>query len=390
MPIKDKLFSLFFCLYLFWYSIACIILGSNDASVDSSSMRIIMVSIFFLSLGFYFSYKRRNEIVVWGILTCFALLFYATQFFYPLKGFTYEGQFLRWGSECTAACLMGITLMKLKNYTVIHKILPLIIICATIFFVPETIKNASSESLMHLDSGMNYQTMAYTLAVLFAMSLYYVFINKEFSHAIIRLILILCMPIQAVTCCMAGGRGGVVLLVVYIFALSFVMLKLRLITKFRLFVLVCFGIVLFVVTSNYLNLWSSTGFARSSGLIHDDDRIELWQSIWIFVENNSYMGYGLGGDYYTFGFYTHNILLDFILELGIFGMFIMLFLFYKIYRVIFKNILTDSIFVLLLIVSLYGLVLNMFSGYWITTYSHWMALGVALTYPHSVKQKTRN
>ena len=35
--------------------------------------------------------------------------------------------------------------------------------------------------------------------------------------------------------------------------------------------------------------------------------------------------------------------------------------------------------IILFIISLYGLVMNVFSSYWIVTYSHWMALGVAMT-----------
>lgn len=379
--LRDKLFSIFFCLFLFWYPISNIILGNQGEAVDSIAMRIILIAFFLISLFFYIIYRhKRRELTVLGILVIFGFLFYITQFFYEPQDFKYEGEFLRWGAECTAACLMGITLMKLRSYSTVHRFLPIVVIVVSIFLVSATLKSALASSIVQLNSGMNYQTMAYFLAFLFALSVYYAFINRKSSKLIIRIVIMTCIPVQAVTCCMAGGRGGVVLLVVYILVLSYIMVKLRRISKSLYIILAILSIGVFIFTANYLNLWESAGFNRSSSLIRDKDRFELWKSIWKYVEQNDYIGYGLGGDYYSFGFYTHNIFLDFILELGFLGFTIMIIIFFKMYRTIFKNIMINEIFIVVAIICLFGIVMNMFSGYWISTYTHWMALGIALTY----------
>lgn len=380
MRMKDKLFSLFFCIYLFWFPLACVILAQKGMSMDGSIMRMLLVSIFVLSFIFYLNYKfARQELKVWSVLLVFGLLFYITRFFYSTVDEGYHGQFLRWGADCVSACLIGMTLMKLKDYSLIHKFFPWICIILTVFLVYSTFENAREMGQMHLEGGLNYQIVAYNLAVLFCLSFYYAFINKESSFKIVRILMVCCLPLQAVACCMSGGRGGVVLLVVYLLVMAYIMLHFHIITISKLVFIGILGMCLFMYAANYFHLWEAAGFMRSSGLLKDDDRFLLWKGIWHYVEDNYGIGYGLGGDYYTFGFYTHNILLDFVLETGFLGTIILTYIFVKIYKAIFNQCMNNNIFIILVIISLYGLVMNMFSGYWITTYSHWMALGIAMT-----------
>lgn len=380
--IKDKLFSFFFCFYIFWNAIVFAVIGKSGVEFDGGLLRVILMAVFGISFLFFFLYGvRKKDIKVFSILALFGLLYYLTQFFYSsgnLEG--YNGQLLRWGADCVSASLIGISLLKMKSHKFIHRLMPLLCIILTPLFVKATLENAMMSGQMHLEGGMNYQTVAYNLAVLFGISVYYTFINKVYKNIFVKVALLACLPLQIVACCMSGGRGGVVLLVIYVLMMMYIMLKSRIVSKHQLLFILFFCSLSFIFIANYLNLWNSAGFTRSSGLMEDKDRFELWASIWHFVESNHYMGYGLGGDYFTFGFYTHNIILDFILETGIIGFCILFAIFYKIYIFIFKKSFTDDIFILLSIIGVFGLVMNMFSGYWITTYAHWMMLGVYVTY----------
>ncbi len=379
MQIKDKLFSLFFSLYLFWHPLTCVIFEENGISMDGMFMRIILTVIFIISGLFYLVYKKTyQETKVIGVLLFFGLMFYSTRLFYSYEPEGYQGQFLRWGADCISACLIGMTLMKLKSYSAIHKILPLICIVLTPFLITYTLKNAEVWQ-MKIEGGLNYQEMAYTLAFLVGFSLYYLLINKGFTSKIVRILIAVCIPFQAVACIMSGGRGGVVLLVCYLFAIAYLMLHFKMIKPTMLIIIGILGICLFLVLINTLHVEDSQGFSRSSNLLNDDDRFLLWQSIWHYVVDNHFVGYGIGGAYYSFGFYTHNILLDFIIEVGALGFPILVWAFVKVYKTIFAFCAKNDIFIILVIVGLFGLVMNMFSGYWITTYAHWMALGVAMT-----------
>ena len=381
MILKDSLFSVFFCIYVYWPSLMFAILGEKGMELDGGLMRTTLSVIFAVSFLFFLSYGiSKREIKIMSILALFAILYYTTRYFYSsgnIQG--YQGQFLRWGADCVSACLIGISLMKLKSYKLVHRLMPLLSIALTPLFVKSTMKNAFLSGQMHLESGMNYQTMAYTLAVMFCISLYYAIVNKEYSNRLIRIASLLCLPFQSVACCMSGGRGGVVLLVVYIVVMLYLMQYSKIASKKKVMFIALLGFCVFIITANHLDLWKSAGFNRSSGLVQDQDRYDLWKKIWVYVENNNYMGYGLGGDYFTFGFYTHNILLDFILETGIVGCVFLISIFINIYKTIFKKCTVDNIFILLAIIGIYGVVMNLFSGYWITTYAHWMMLGASVT-----------
>lgn len=379
VAMRDKLFQIFFCIYIFWGPLACVVLGQQGLSMNGNIMRILLIIIFVLSFFFYLRNGRlHSDKKIWIILVIFGACFYSTRFFYGDNA-DYQGQFLRWGADCISACLIGITLMKQSDFSYIHKILPIVCIILTPFFVQGTLTNAVDQPTMHLDSGMSYQSVAYYLAVLFCMSSYYALAFKDSTKKIIWFLLILCLPIQAVTCCMSGGRGGLVLFCVYLVVMAYVMLKFIKVSKVKILLGSIIGVVLFSYVANRFNLWDSAGFQRSSGLLNDNDRFELWKPIWRYIENNSYLGYGLGGDYFTFGFYTHNIFIDFLLETGIIGTIILIVFFFKVYKNIFIHCWSDDIFILLMIISIYGLVMNLFSGYWITTYSHWLAIGVSMT-----------
>lgn len=381
MKFKDSLFSIFFCIYVYWPSLMFAVLGENGMELDGGLMRSTLTVIFAVSCLFFFLYKiSKRDIKIISILVLFGILYYITQYFYSIGNVQgYQGQFLRWGADCVSACLIGISLMKLKSYKLVHRLMPILSIALTPLFVKSTMENAALSGQMHLEGGMNYQTVAYTLAVMFCVSLYYAIVNKEFSNKLIRIVSLLCLPFQAVACCMSGGRGGVVLLVVYIVVMLYIMQYNKIVSKKKVMFIALLGFCVFVIAANHLDLWNSAGFIRSSGLVQDQDRFDLWKGIWAYVEKNNYIGYGLGGDYFTFGFYTHNIFLDFILETGIVGSIFLISIFYNVYKTIFKKCTVNNIFILLAIIGIYGVVMNLFSGYWITTYAHWMILGASVT-----------
>lgn len=381
MKAIDVFFSIFFCVYIYWPSLMFAIVKDKGINVEGGLMETILSVVFVISVLFFFFYrKNKYDFRIISILILFGGLYYITQFFYSSGNFQgYRGQFLRWGADCVSACLIGATLMKLKSYKLVHKLMPLLAIALTPLFVKSTMENAVHYGQMHLEGGMNYQTVAYTLAVMFCISMYYAFVNKEFTNKVISFALLLCLPLQAVACCMSGGRGGVVLLVVYVVFMLYIMQHNKIVSRKMVLLIALLGFLVFLVVANYLGLWNSAGFNRSSGLITSQDRFDFWKEIWVYVENNNYIGYGLGGDYFTFGFYTHNILLDFILETGIIGCVVLVVIFCIVYRNVFDKCGLNDIFILLSIIGIYGIVMNMFSGYWITTYAHWMILGASMT-----------
>ena len=381
---KEKLFQIFFCVFIFWEPVLYSFLGESGVDLDGGIMRFVLVGLFVISWMFYFSFspKRNEEKKMLLILALFGVAYYSTRFFYSgvaagtLK--YYNGQLLRWGADCTSACALGMTLPKLKNYEVIHKILPLESIALTPFMLNAIISGGADAVQYSVGGGLNYQLLAYYMAILFCVSLFYSFVYKKKQNIIVKLAAIATMLIQAVACCMAGGRGGLVLLVVYVIYMGYYFFKRNILSKGELIgvAIVCLAGFLFIAEK--LNMWSSSGFKRSSGLVDDDDRLLMWAKIWHFIPDNYYMPYGLGGDYFTFGFYTHNVLLDWCIELGVVGAFIMCIIYWKTYISIFRLSKYNEIFVIAMIIAIHAVVMNMFSGYWISTAGIWLAFGIAM------------
>lgn len=394
----QKLFQVYFCVYLLWQQILSSFLLVLNLPYDGMIMRVALVILFVISSIFYQAISPRYSIErkIIAILVVFGLLLYSTQFFYDGNkqsnymdgsriGDLFIGVVLRWGADCVPGCLLGITLVKLNDYSVIHKTLPIITTLLTPLMAYTTFYGALQEGLHIAQGGFDYQNMAYYMAFLFCVSFYYAFIHKGKISIFTKAILIIFAAIQLVSCFMAGGRGGVVLLVLYLAYLGYLILSKTNISIIKLVIsaIVCVLIVQYIADS--VGLMDSEGFSRSSGLLQDDDRILMWKSIWHFVEDNSYIGYGFGGDYFTYGFYTHNIILDFILETGILGAICMIIIFIKMTRRLYSMTFNNDIYIVVFIFYLYGLVMNMFSGYWINTPSHWVVLGLTMTFNYICK-----
>lgn len=392
---KEKLFSIFFCLYLFWNSILSSVLGQNGIEMDGMIMRITLVSIFSLSLIFFIIIKPRIEGEMKVILSMclFGVLFYSTRYFNqttPDRFLLYNGQILRWGADCVPGCLIGMTLLKLKDYSIIHKVLPWLCLVLTPFMAVPTLTMGRLEGQMHIEGGMNYQSVAYQMAVLCCYGFYYTFIYKEKNSRTVKIIMLPTMLLQAVCCLMSGGRGGVVLLVVYALYMIYFLNTRKKVSLSRIIFVGLALIVAFFFAADYLGLTETAGFERTSGLTKDDDRFELWREFLPYIKENVLLGWGLGGDYFTWGFYSHNIFIDWMLETGIVGTIILGRIFYKSYKRLYELTGLNEIFVVVMIFFIYGFVMNLFSGYWISTSSNWMAFGIAMTYLYTYRKQQTN
>lgn len=386
---KDKAFQLFFSFYLFWYSACASVFYFTGIEMDGIVLRIILVSIFSISVYFYFSYERKSvEYYLLFGLFLFGASYYVTHTFYdnirPRLYSEHIGHLLRWGADSVSACLLGMTLIKQKRFDYLYKYVPLLCLTITPILVSMVIANSTKLSQYSLTNGLNYQLLAYYLALLFGYTSYFVFVNTSSSKCV-KILLLILLPVQAVTCLMSGGRGGVVLLSFYILFVIILMWLQERLSKIQLISIIFIAIVVFIVVSNIFDLSNASGFTRSSKLIHDDDRINMWIKLWKYVEANNYVGYGLGSDFIIIHGYSHNFLLDFMIETGVLGTIILCIVFFKMYMAIFRNVFTNDVFIILSIVGIYGLVMNSFSGYWISTYAHWMILGVASTYKYHLE-----
>ena len=384
---KEKLFQIFFCFFIVWEQTLSAYLSFTGGTMDGMMMRLTLLGIAGISWMFYLLFQGRcqKEFLMLFILFLFGLSFYYTRHFYvliPKDIFKlYNGQFLRWGADCISACLIGMTLTKLKSFDYIHKFLPILCIAITPFMAIATLTMGRYEGQLHTDVGANYQTIAYSMAVLFCVSFFYCFIYKSTKSKsnIRRMVMMAAMLIQSVCCAMAGGRGGLVLLFVYIMYMCYFMIKNRVVSLNQLLLIIVASFFCFMIVAGYLGLWESSGYSRSSKGIHDDDRLELWSGYIKYITESPIIGHGIGGDYFTLGFYSHNVFVDWMVETGIIGTLFLSYLFFRIYKSLFSLAILNQIFIVIMIFFIYGVIHNMFSGYWITSNTHWLVFGILMS-----------
>lgn len=368
------------------------VLGQRGITIDGTYARIVLVSIFVLSLYFYMVFKPRvqgeRKLIV--SLIAFGLLFYSTRLFHsttPDAFNLYNGQLLRWGADCVPACLIGVSLIKLNDYSYIHKILPWLCLLLTPFMSYGVLTMGQDNGQYFLDGGFNYQVIAYQMAVMCCYSFFYTFIYKNKSNALLKIITCVAMMIQAATCLMSGGRGGVVLLFAYMLYMVYFLHKWKGVSFVKI---IFFGIAILAamfIVANYMGVMDSAGFARSSGLMDDKDRYEQWGQYIPYLSEHMLLGWGLGGDYFTVGFYSHNIFLDWYLETGVIGTLVLFHIFLKSYKRLVTLTTMDDIYIVVMIYFIYGLVFNLFSGYWISQNSNWLLFGIAATYSYEYNKR---
>lgn len=75
------------------------------------------------------------------------------------------------------------------------------------------------------------------------------------------------------------------------------------------------------------------------------------------------------------------------LETGIVGTIILARIFYKSYKRLYELTALNEIFVVVMIFFIYGFVMNLFSAYWISTSSNWMAFGISMTYLYAYRKQ---
>lgn len=215
------------------------------------------------------------------------------------------------------------------------------------------------------ESGLLYQNISYYAAFSIGMTSY---LYEETENVSRKKALILLMTLQFALCCVAGGRGGVVLATVFVFV--FLLSKY----KFKILYFVI-PISIFIVALPYiinalgkrigLNM---TGFNRILSFVygastHDSGRQALWRKAWEMFATFPSFGHGLGSTIYEMNSYSHNMFMDLLAETGIAGtvlFIIVLFIFMSKAITYYKK---SALCRWMTIIFISGFTMNLFSGY---------------------------
>lgn len=387
------LLGLFIVFYDEIFNCAAIVIGLEvDTGMKQyEAMILAVIGYGIMSYDILFAkLKYKNSKVV--------LFLFAILFLYSLSSLFYGGgneyhtsYLLVYGSECIPAAYIGVRLAKSISIYKINDILPFFIIPISILIgtigvaaamVGETVNKNSGYGV---EAGLNYQTLSYFMAFCYSYCFYYVFYGNRKSgylNALLRFIIVIDMLYCAMVCLTGGGRGGFVSIVAITVFMLYYYLKSSKSLNIHAFVIVLILFAVFVSLVNVLGVMQSSGMARvSEKLTEDDARVEMYKSAFNVFLSSPLFGKGIGSIWWTVGFYCHNIILDLLAETGIIGVGIFVKILWNTLTKLYKILMIEKVFLFFLLVLVGELVHSMFSGYWIAAYKLFFICSLAYCLP---------
>lgn len=242
------------------------------------------------------------------------------------------------------------------------------------------------------ENGMNYQNVSYMAAYASSLNFFYLLNFKRinwgwlFRRKITCLFMCVVIVLNLLTTLIAGGRGGMLTVIVQFVVFYYFFTKhnfehVNYGKHFFVFVFVVVVIAAFVVSvANSISIESS-GFTRIIAFIYegaDAGRGDIRRQAFRSFAESPILGHGIGSSIFevgTKGIHCHNYFLDALVDTGIIGacffVFLIIYILKKAYKMANKNV-TDYLW---LIILLDGVIMAMFSGYYLSHLPIYWSLG---------------
>ena len=183
--------------------------------------------------------------------------------------------------------------------------------------------------------------------------------------------------VSGIGCIVGGGRGAFLHLVCSTGYIVYRVLgRNDRRNRFGKYFLIAAGAVVMVYLSIHFNIFESAGAMRVSQNLTTDYSREYARRVAIdsFLKS-PIIGHGIGSVWWEYGFYTHNVLLDFLVETGIIGAIIMVVTVFTMLIRLVRGSKTNSFDMFMLLVLLAMMVEHAFSGYWIASSNSFLVFG---------------
>ena len=398
---KDWFFPLFFLITLFSDYILFSGLLLAGKMVESGMMvRLIMplsiISYMILLVDLKHITRKRNNVIVLISLAFIGVSYYLTSLFQLSIPSGNMSHFLKFCSMSVAATVLGIHAgiypSSLKR---VDTLLPFFVLFTGLVLGSLGYTAASAGTMVDREeTGISYQRIAYVMAEIFSYSVYYLFFSTARNttlYKIMRWPMVFMCFFSILVCLMSGGRGAFVTMILLGLFVLYIMIKSHRISYVALssIIVITAGVIILLIIK--LNVMETIGFLRiSERLTEDPGRLELYNKAWRSIENSYYMGSGLGSVWWEVGFYSHNMFLDMLVEIGIIGTAIVLYVLYKMIKKLLFMCKIDLRYMFLLLILLQNLVHTIFSGYWISSYQLWIVYGFVFSATSVLKPLRKN
>ena len=313
---------------------------------------------------------REYRVVV--VLLVILLLYMLTPVFYDESQDLYTTYLLVFGSECIRAAYIGLSLAKSDDLLKLNKVMPFFLVPSVLIIGAIGLATALIGGVIRSDAedsgGLNYQNISYYMAFAFSYFCYLLFFSNagnKHRNRYVSLLYLFFIVFCVLVCLMSGGRGGFVLIVFDALFLFYLYNPGNSQGRIRVYVFMFFlSILLFSVLSHF-DVLNSDGMQRVlSNLTEDSAREDLYQSAFDAFLSSPIIGNGVGSIWWTVGYYSHNIVLDLLAEVGIIGMLFFVLILAKTFFSLMNWQKSTPVLVLFLMIFVNNIVFCFFSGYW--------------------------
>lgn len=363
------------------------VLGISLESGMKAREAIVIASLAYIMILFDFvnsRYSVRN-LKQFFVLAVLLVLYCISSLNYPHSAIYnhYSAALLAYGALCIPATYVGMRLARGGYENAVLSYLPFFLIAVTLIVGYAIIFRSFQGQLLGGEDNdvFNYQNASYYIAYSCIYSLFYIFFcpykNTSVREKVKYFLGVPLVLLSAAGCILGGGRGAFVYLVGVAFFLVIRILKeskQRHSIKYTLMLIIV--AMLFVYLAVHFQLFNSVGARRvAENLTTDDARIGLSRKAFESFLDAPVLGHGLGSVWWEVGYYSHNMVLDFLVEMGTLGTIIMIIVIgYMLFSLIRSS--RVSVFDLfILLVFLGRLFQDTFSGYWFSSFHLFLVFG---------------
>lgn len=348
---------------------------------------VLLICIAFFLLFLYKLMKNnfkiyKNTLYVFLFSIGLILLFLMTPIFYHKKNDL-------WTSFLLVVVAQTVPVMIAGNYighddkvqSTIMKMAPIIALIFTFISYNSAVHPTLATSggfAMNLN-GLDYNSTSYMAALAGGLGQYYIIMYDDIEWAsflkkdIIKLFMIILNFVNLFSILVAGGRGGlvtfsVISLISFMILVSKNKLSIKTIFKYSCLIICLIIVILLVIKFAMTSTISTSGFQRITNALQNGDssgRNNIFNLGMSTFLNSPIFGHGIGSVFYEIGGYSHNFFMDCLIEIGLVGFIVLLFVLIQIVRKLHLLIRYNYSNYFWIILFTYGFIEALFSGYYL-------------------------
>lgn len=314
--------------------------------------------------------------------------FGSVYFWYNISNSEFNTAFLTMGVRVIPALLIGSVFDIKRDFDKLIKWIPVFVSIYTLAVVLSIIRVTDlSIGVQSYNNAINtYQSLSYAIAYAFSLTLLWVGNSK---NKFLRVFMICLMPIQLYCLLALGGKGAFVVtgvvIIYFLFDKRYFLKGILLISFLVPLGFIVKGDILMTGINRLISLFLNFGNDKSAGA-----RIVLFTDALKTARDKILFGHGLGSVYYTLGMRSHNIFGDILVEAGIFGIMICIFLLFYVICGLRKMSVLDYKYRILVIIFMSSFIMLLFSGYYLNETGIWLISATVISNMYRITRRKKS